>query len=561
MSADSIVLHCEKSGQTGHSAGTRELRRLPLLAILITGAVMLAGCGEDTKTPLTPPPPPPVYHASIGGFVTSTAGDTAIAGASVSIGDPAGAAASGAVSGVPAPMSNSGPNAITSTATDGSFLLEDVPVSSRMLVHMSKAGFVDGFPIVNTILGKAPAVPAGQLIPVAIAAPVTVATGGTVTAPSSTAAMVVAADSLGVPSGTAATGVATVSVTPVNPDVNFSSMPGDFTTTGSNSIESFGAISVTAVDENGTSLDLSAGHTATITIPHATRNAGAAPASLTLYHFDPVTGLWAGGNTATLSGDSYVGDIDKLGIWTVGLEITAPVTLSGCVVSADTGRPASNVRMIAEGIDFSGESVAVTDSTGHFSLSVRPSSFVVVSGQYGAYVTNSATSTNGSALPAPCLTIALANITLSWGSSPSDLDSHLFAPDGTHVYYVNRGLLNGAPYANLDVDDTSSFGPEVITLSRLMVGTYTYGVRNFSEAIPPGITGSPARVVFRQGGHVQVFSPGAGESGTDDWWTVFRFTVDPHCNITVTPINTFATAGDGGPPTIPAPVTRQYCSP
>ena len=53
---------------------------------------------------------------------------------------------------------------------------------------------------------------------------------------------------------------------------------------------------------------------------------------------------------------------------------------------------------------------------------------------------------------------------LTWGEEPRDLDSHLWIPTGvgiyTHVYFSNRGTLLGAsPYAELDVDDTYSFGP------------------------------------------------------------------------------------------------------
>jgi uncharacterized protein YfaP (DUF2135 family) len=49
----------------------------------------------------------------------------------------------------------------------------------------------------------------------------------------------------------------------------------------------------------------------------------------------------------------------------------------------------------------------------------------------------------------------------SWGRSPADLDLRGVFP-GNHVFF-NRKL--GAK-ANLDVDDTDSFGPETITSTR-----------------------------------------------------------------------------------------------
>jgi uncharacterized protein YfaP (DUF2135 family) len=66
-----------------------------------------------------------------------------------------------------------------------------------------------------------------------------------------------------------------------------------------------------------------------------------------------------------------------------------------------------------------------------------------------------------------------------------DLDSHLFVPNGDHVYFVDRGSLTAAPYAALDVDDITGFGPEVVTITRLYPGTYRYAVFNYSGSPLP----------------------------------------------------------------------------
>lgn len=55
-------------------------------------------------------------------------------------------------------------------------------------------------------------------------------------------------------------------------------------------------------------------------------------------------------------------------------------------------------------------------------------------------------------------------IVLTWGATPSDLDSHLFSTVGSnsdHIWYGDRIDAFGS---NLDVDDTSSYGPETITI-------------------------------------------------------------------------------------------------
>ena len=68
-------------------------------------------------------------------------------------------------------------------------------------------------------------------------------------------------------------------------------------------------------------------------------------------------------------------------------------------------------------------------------------------------------------------------IVLSWGSSPEDLDSHL-SYEGGYVCYYQKD----ASQANLDVDDTDSYGPETITITKKIQGKkYVYAVHNFSD--------------------------------------------------------------------------------
>ncbi len=68
-------------------------------------------------------------------------------------------------------------------------------------------------------------------------------------------------------------------------------------------------------------------------------------------------------------------------------------------------------------------------------------------------------------------------VVLNWGAMPEDLDSHLVYP-GNHVYFVDK---QGAE-ANLDVDDTTSYGPETITIERKHDGErYIYAVHDYSN--------------------------------------------------------------------------------
>lgn len=68
-------------------------------------------------------------------------------------------------------------------------------------------------------------------------------------------------------------------------------------------------------------------------------------------------------------------------------------------------------------------------------------------------------------------------IVLSWGSSPEDIDSHLSYLGGYVCYHKKE-----ASHANLDVDDTDSYGPETITITKIEQGKkYVYAVHNYSD--------------------------------------------------------------------------------
>ena len=119
----------------------------------------------------------------------------------------------------------------------------------------------------------------------------------------------------------------------------------------------------------------------------------------------------------------------------------------------------------------------------------------------------------------PLLVEGELRLVLSWGAQPEDLDSHLWLPEETpfHLFFGRRGDLESCPNAELDVDDTSSFGPETVTISQLFEGTYLYAVHRFSGG--GTLAGSGARVdVFDATGLLATLEvPLAGEG---DWWSV-----------------------------------------
>jgi uncharacterized protein YfaP (DUF2135 family) len=60
-------------------------------------------------------------------------------------------------------------------------------------------------------------------------------------------------------------------------------------------------------------------------------------------------------------------------------------------------------------------------------------------------------------------------VVLAWDTDRTDLDLHVVAPDGSHVWYGNRIAENGGA---LDVDVTTGFGPEIYASPSPLTGAY-----------------------------------------------------------------------------------------
>jgi hypothetical protein len=143
----------------------------------------------------------------------------------------------------------------------------------------------------------------------------------------------------------------------------------------------------------------------------------------------------------------------------------------------------------------------------------------------------------------PVLTGNDMRIVLTWGATPSDLDSHITGPiSGTsrwHVYFsYKRYPVSGDPVvAILDTDDTSSYGPETITLSTTSGGVYRYSVYNYSS----GGSASPSTALADSGAQVRIYQGSSlirtynvpNQGGT--LWKVFEVS-----GTTITPFNTMS---------------------
>ena len=112
-------------------------------------------------------------------------------------------------------------------------------------------------------------------------------------------------------------------------------------------------------------------------------------------------------------------------------------------------------------------------------------------------------------------------VVLNWGANPHDLDSHVVYP-GNHVFFSQKKGVD----ANLDVDNTTGFGPETITLTRKHAGErYVYAVHDYSDGGNPQtdrLGGSGAKVFVYVGQTlVKTYYVPAGRGNL---WSVFAVT-------------------------------------
>ncbi len=210
--------------------------------------------------------------------------------------------------------------------------------------------------------------------------------------------------------------------------------------------------------------------------------------------------------------------------------------LSGRITNALTGQALAGATLrLRTGVNnTTGATVATTTtgSSGDFTFSVNSGTYTCEVSATG-FVTTSfvcvavggRTLSNQNYTISPVLSGNDLRIVLTWGSTPSDLDSHLTGPttgsSRFHVYYASKTTTG----VSLDVDDTNSYGPETITITQFLPGVYRYSVHDYSNA---GSTSSStmsnqsnAQVkVFQGSSLVATFNMPTGQTGT--LWTVFE---------------------------------------
>ena len=227
-------------------------------------------------------------------------------------------------------------------------------------------------------------------------------------------------------------------------------------------------------------------------------------------------------------------------------------TISGTIVDAFNGQGVEGVTInlraginaptgsiIATGTSQSGGLYSFTNlNAGHYTAEALKSGYT---NAFFTVICIGGTSTgNQQGTITPIIQAGQTRIILSWGEEPSDLDSHLTGPtpEGSsrfHIYFVNETYaVNDIVYADLDLDDTDSVGPETTTIYQQISGVYRFSVHDFSnrnslESNALSTSGAQVKV-YRGDGLIATFNVPVNQGGT--LWTVFELNGN-----TITPIN------------------------
>ncbi|MDD4687369.1 MAG: S-layer protein, partial [Candidatus Cloacimonetes bacterium] len=165
---------------------------------------------------------------------------------------------------------------------------------------------------------------------------------------------------------------------------------------------------------------------------------------------------------------------------------------------------------------------------GNYTISCSHVDFVETS--FSVICLGGVNSDNQSTVMSPLMNEDEIRIILTWGSSPRDLDSHLTGPipeseQRFHIYYANKNFYyDDTLYANLDIDDVSSYGPETTTIYVPSQGLYRFSVYDYSNggySNSSALSNSSAQVsVWKGNNNIQTYHVPTGEIGTV--WTVFE---------------------------------------
>jgi hypothetical protein len=257
-----------------------------------------------------------------------------------------------------------------------------------------------------------------------------------------------------------------------------------------------------------------------------------------IFQFDPATLHLVPVGITAIGGTSNCANLQVL-VYNAVTGASAPVV--GALVSVGGRTVATNAQGVAAFTGLPAGPVAVAVAATNFNSTSQVTA-LGCTGSNGVGVALSPASGQSGGL-----TAGQFRVILTWGVNPGDLDSHMTGPNldtsRFHIFYADK---TSGGLCKLDVDDTTSYGPETITCpatnssGTLRPGVYRYGVHHYSGSTTIGASGANVRLEFANGTVYTYTPPATGWAGYNDFWTVFELTVFSNGSIAVAPVNSIA---------------------
>jgi hypothetical protein len=215
--------------------------------------------------------------------------------------------------------------------------------------------------------------------------------------------------------------------------------------------------------------------------------------------------------------------------------------VSGRVVNALSGAGVTGLTVnLRAGINTTSGPIVTTTLTGNngvYLISNLPAGNYTAEASGTGYSTafftvlciGNTTTPNQNGVISPILPSDQIRIVLTWGATPSDLDSHFFGPlaDGTRFHMWYPYAFGNSPWptiVTLDLDDVTSFGPETTTLFQQIDGVYKFSVHDYTNrnsTTSAALSGSGAQVrVYRGADLIANFNVPLNQAAT--LWEVFE---------------------------------------
>jgi len=338
---------------------------------------------------------------------------------------------------------------------------------------------------------------------------------------------------------------------PTNPNF-YDVFPGGFNGQDSSGtgvqLISLGYMTINATDGSRNKLQIAPGKTIGLKLKATAkfRDLDTVP----MWYLDETTGIWKEDGLATRTTDNYFAtEVPHLSSWNWDIVVNQNdiCIISGKVVKDDnTVVPNAIVR--AEGVTQFYYDQTYTDANGNYSMRALKNSTISLGATIGSYASSLTNHTIGNnatqIMPDIIVTVPLFTAVLTWGENPRDLDTHLFIPEETtntaktpgHVWYSNLGSITQYPYAFLDTDDVTSFGPEITTVFKLLPGTYKYFVHHYSGDSTLAL--SQGKVIINLRGESRSFDvPTTDITPAHRYWHVFNVEVQANGSASIQSVN------------------------